>query len=126
MLEVGAKPVSVSLKFDPALCRSAWKSAISYSPPTVRPSVAAAASTSSVCSVRRVQAPEIQRQAPVDEDPHVVVAAEGQRLAAAVLEEVADLGREAEVVRQAVVDDRIGHRVVLAPGAAIQPLLSMG
>ena len=45
-----------------------------------------------------VQPTEIEREPPVDEDPDVVVAAEGQRLAAAVLEEVTDLGGEAEVV----------------------------
>ncbi len=46
----------------------------------------------------RVQAAQIQRKAAVHEDPNVVVAAEGQRLAAAVLEEIVDLGGEAEVV----------------------------
>ena len=48
----------------------------------------------------RMHAAQIERQVAVDEDPHVVVAAERQRLAAPILEEVADLGGEAEVVRR--------------------------
>ena len=47
-----------------------------------------------------VQAAEVDGELLVDEDPHVVVAEEGERRRARVLEPVARLRREAEVVRR--------------------------
>src|SRR5262249_36204035 len=50
-----------------------------------------------------MQAPEVDRELAVDEDPEVVVAREAEDLAATVLELRVELGREAEVVLLAVV-----------------------
>src|SRR5205814_9006476 len=49
-----------------------------------------------------VQAAEVHGQLAVDEDPEVVVAGEGEVLAAAVLDAGVQLGGEVEVVRLAV------------------------
>src|SRR5690606_27752684 len=48
-----------------------------------------------------VNATDVHRQAAVNEHPHVVVAEEGERLAALVLEEVAKLARKMPVARRA-------------------------
>jgi len=53
--------------------------------------------------LRVVEAAQIDGQLAVDEDPEIVVAHEGEALAAVVLEGRVNLGREAEVVYQAVV-----------------------
>src|ERR1017187_1323076 len=48
--------------------------------------------------LRAVHAAQVHRQLAVHEDPHIVVADEGQALATLILEPVADLAGEAEVV----------------------------
>ena len=54
---------------------------------------------------RGVQPAEIQRQFPVDEEPQVIVAAEGEDLAALIRELRMQLGREVEVVGVALVPE---------------------
>ena len=72
--------------------------------PAVSPNfVAPAASSVTDAGRRAVHAAEIDGELAVDEHPDVVVADELQRLAAAVLEPVAHLAGEAEVVRHVIV-----------------------